>query len=106
MGMADLFDAAWTDTIAYRQARAICHDCPIIAACAATARHRREWGVWGGQRLRKGRPAHRNSDRTKLPGVDDHSMTGYRKGCRCDDCRAAKRAARRRETRNQAQVTA
>jgi hypothetical protein len=43
-------------------ARAICRTCPLKDLCLAVARERREWGVWGGELLAKGRPT------TELPG--------------------------------------
>ncbi|GAB3048235.1 hypothetical protein GCM10027053_02780 [Intrasporangium mesophilum] len=57
---AELF---WPATVADEEAaKAICRACPLTAACLAVARERREWGVWGGQLLAKGRPT------TDLPG--------------------------------------
>jgi WhiB family transcriptional regulator, redox-sensing transcriptional regulator len=37
------------------QAKALCRDCPVLAACLAGARERREpWGVWGGELFLQG----------------------------------------------------
>lgn len=44
------------------RAMAVCGTCPLADACRAVARERREWGVWGGELLAKGRPT------TELPG--------------------------------------
>lgn len=39
-----------------RQAKALCHACPMRAACLAGALERAEpWGVWGGELLDRGR---------------------------------------------------
>jgi len=43
-------------------ARAVCRTCPLAEACLAVARDRREWGIWGGELLAKGRAT------TELPG--------------------------------------
>ena len=57
---AELF---WPATDAEAEAaRAICRTCPLIEACLAAGRQRREWGVWGGELLATGRPT------TDLPG--------------------------------------
>jgi WhiB family redox-sensing transcriptional regulator len=38
-----------------RRAKALCHDCPVRAACLAGALHRGEpWGVWGGELFDRG----------------------------------------------------
>jgi hypothetical protein len=39
----------WFDPATFRQAKAICHDCPVRMLCLAEAYARREpLGVWGG----------------------------------------------------------
>jgi hypothetical protein len=43
-------------------ATAVCGGCPLAEACLAVAQDRREWGVWGGRLLAKGRPT------SELPG--------------------------------------
>ena len=43
-------------------ARAVCRTCPLAEACLAVARDRREWGIWGGELLARGRAT------TELPG--------------------------------------
>lgn len=45
------------------RAKAVCHRCPLARSCLAVAQQRREWGVWGGELLAKGRVS------TDLPGV-------------------------------------
>jgi WhiB family redox-sensing transcriptional regulator len=46
--MTALFFSEQIDDIA--RAKAVCAMCPVIDACLAGARERREpWGVWGGQ---------------------------------------------------------
>lgn len=44
------------------RAKTVCRGCPLIDSCLAVAQRRREWGVWGGELLAKGRPT------TDLPG--------------------------------------
>jgi len=53
----------WPATTAEADAaRAVCRGCALAEACLAVATQRREWGVWGGQLLAKGRPT------AELPG--------------------------------------
>jgi WhiB family redox-sensing transcriptional regulator len=52
-GDADLWFAELPHEV--EQAKALCLDCPIRAACLAGALERREpWGVWGGQLVLQG----------------------------------------------------
>lgn len=44
------------------RAKAVCRGCPVIRSCLAVAQERREWGVWGGELLGRGRST------TDLPG--------------------------------------
>ncbi|ADU48578.1 WhiB family transcriptional regulator [Intrasporangium calvum] len=44
------------------QAKAVCRGCPVVHSCLAVAQERREWGVWGGELLGRGRST------TDLPG--------------------------------------
>ncbi|MDC5698455.1 WhiB family transcriptional regulator [Intrasporangium calvum] len=37
-------------------AKAVCRGCPVRRSCLAVAQERREWGVWGGELLGRGRP--------------------------------------------------
>jgi hypothetical protein len=54
----------WPATEAHAdRARAVCRTCPVAVACLAVARERREWGVWGGELLARGRPT------KDLPGI-------------------------------------
>ena len=49
----DLFFAESPVDVA--QAKALCQDCPVQAACLAAALQRGEpWGVWGGELLLRG----------------------------------------------------
>jgi hypothetical protein len=50
-----------TDSEAAR-AKTVCRGCPVRRSCLAIAQERREWGVWGGELLGRGRPT------SDLPG--------------------------------------
>jgi hypothetical protein len=41
-------------------AQAICARCPIRDACLAFGKATKQWGVWGGQELERGKPVARN----------------------------------------------
>lgn len=43
-------------------ARQVCRACPLVESCLAVATQRREWGIWGGQLLARGKPT------DELPG--------------------------------------
>lgn len=45
------------------RAQALCRSCPLMAACYAAGVQGKEWGVWGGVLLERGRPSE------SLPGV-------------------------------------
>lgn len=53
----------WPATVAdAERAASVCRGCPLVVGCLAGAQQRREWGVWGGVLLARGRPS------TELPG--------------------------------------
>jgi len=91
-GRADLYDKAWMDDDAFAQARTICNACPLMGDCAETAAARLEWGVWGGLRVRDGKPV---AKVTGSPGAPCGTPSGYAYGCRCAPCTTALRESRR-----------
>jgi WhiB family transcriptional regulator, redox-sensing transcriptional regulator len=84
-------------------AAVICRACPIQAACLEHALETDErYGIWGGftweqrQRIKQGLPV-----RTHSPSVDGHGYFRYRKGCRCDVCKAANTTHHRKYQRRE-----
>ena len=80
-------------------AKLVCKECPIKAVCLAWALEHKEIGVWGGTteterwRIKYG-PRTRKVE--PPPPIGGHGAARYRKGCRCDICRAANAELQRR----------
>lgn len=81
------------------EAKAICAGCLVREECAAFARANADrFGIWGGLNARE---RGRGQPRTREP--PPHGTTGrYRKGCKCEPCRAAQQLARAKYRRRAA----
>lgn len=77
-----------------RPAKLICSECPVATLCLEYALENGEkHGIWGGltsteRQLLK--PGYHKRVRIAIPPTEDeHGYRGYRKGCKCDICKAA-----------------
>jgi WhiB family redox-sensing transcriptional regulator len=79
-------------------AKMICRECPVKEPCLDWALTHNESGVWGGttalERWRMRNPRTRKV--TPPPMVGGHGVARYRRGCRCDVCRAGNAELQRR----------
>lgn len=93
------------------RAKKICQECPVQQQCLEEALERDEpHGIWGGftpperLRIKRGQPVTVASKRPRLktlysdvPRLDSsgHGYQRYRKGCRCQTCKAGNAAMQR-----------
>lgn len=78
-----------------REAKAICHTCPVETACRDYAlRWAIEYGVWGGTTPDQRRTirAHTHPGRPRLLPAPHGTTRRYAQNCRCRECQNANQA--------------
>lgn len=75
------------------EAKAVCNTCPVQNECLEYAlRWRINHGIWGGLTERRRRLLLDTHPRARRPPPGHGDPGRYRYGCRCENCREAKRA--------------